>query len=329
MQARLKRPMQHDQVVNEQILRELAEMREIMTTRREGARRQLDEAIEEAGKTPFAEEIQLAGIPPKCSLPAFTNIFDETTCAIQHIKAYVRSLLQWEDHDAVLCEYFPASLSGATLKWFDGLHTGTIRSFNHLQSILRGAYISNNVLRPGIEQEEYIVLEEKQKEMESYPMANTNTKARKASLLPKITNTIASTSQGRHKKAINEYQQKLVAMGSRDKEEWEREKYFNNRGGNNKIQRHDNTPEGYGGQKKYFNQGQRGHKVVWEPTKMPHLNATIKKIWESIIFMEETPAPPNAENEPPQGRRSRELCAYHRFHGHTTNNCRDTKKIIL
>ncbi|XP_026437512.1 uncharacterized protein LOC113335710 [Papaver somniferum] len=62
---------------------------------------------------------------------------------------------------------------------------------------------------------------------------------------------------------------------------------------------------------------------------MPYLNATIEKIWETITFMEEIPAPPNAGNEPPPGRRNREFCAYHRFHGHTTNNCRDIKKVIL
>ncbi|XP_026452217.1 uncharacterized protein LOC113352633 [Papaver somniferum] len=279
-QARLKRPMQQDQVVNEQILREFVEMREMMTTRREGGRIQLDEEIEEAGKTPFARQIQMAGIPPKCNLPAFTNIFDGTTCAIQHIKAYVRTLLQWEDHDAFLYKYFPASLSREALKWFEGLPTGTIRSFNHLQSIFLGEYINNNVLRPGIEQafglqrrtnedlrslttrwrtmcsemagrvdernlilalinalfatdflytqifriketismtelreyrEEYIALEQKQKEIESYPVTNTSTKAGNASLLPKITNTVESTSQGRYKKEINEDQQKMVA----------------------------------------------------------------------------------------------------------------------
>lgn len=87
IQARLKKPMPQDQVMNKQILRELAKMREMMTTRREGGRRQLDEAIEEVGKTPFATQIQMSGIPPKCSLPIFTNIYDGTTCAIQHIKA--------------------------------------------------------------------------------------------------------------------------------------------------------------------------------------------------------------------------------------------------
>ncbi|XP_026436653.1 uncharacterized protein LOC113334667 [Papaver somniferum] len=118
-------------------------------------------------------------------------------------------------------------------------------------------------------------------------------------------------------------------MGSRDQEEFERERHFNNRGGNNKIQILDNQPEGYGGKKQYYNQGKGSNKVVWEHIKIPHPNTTIEKIWEAITLMEEIPAPPNMGNEPPPGRRSGELCAYHRFHGQTTNNCRNVKKIIL
>ncbi|XP_026385194.1 uncharacterized protein LOC113280829 [Papaver somniferum] len=151
-QARLKRPMHQDtdQIMNKKILRELAEVRVMMTTRRDGGRRQLDEAIEEVGKTPFTRNIQIAGIPVKCVMPVFTNIFDGTTCAVQHIKAYRRFLLQWENNDAVLCKYFHASLTGEALKWFEGLPMETIRSFNHLQTIFLGAHIGNNVLRPGI-----------------------------------------------------------------------------------------------------------------------------------------------------------------------------------
>ncbi|XP_026384339.1 uncharacterized protein LOC113279911 [Papaver somniferum] len=62
---------------------------------------------------------------------------------------------------------------------------------------------------------------------------------------------------------------------------------------------------------------------------MPHLNTAIDKIWEAVILMEDIPEPPNMGNETPPGRRSRELCAYHRFLGHTTSNCRNVKKITL
>ncbi|XP_026459190.1 uncharacterized protein LOC113359832 [Papaver somniferum] len=376
-QARLKRPMQQDayQLMSEEILRELVEMREMMTLRRDGGRRQLDEAIEEAGKTPFARQIQLAAVPAKCILPVFTNIFDGSTCEIHHIRAYSLSLLQWEENDAVLCKYFPASLTGEALQWFEGLPVGRIRSFHHLQNLFLGQYIRNNMLRLGIEkvfslrrrtneilrslttrwrsmfsemagrvdernlilafinalfatdllytqifrvkdaitmaelrkyQEEYIALEEKKREMES--------------------------SQANQGKMLMEEEQNLVAIGTADQEELERqyiEKQFNNRGGNNKIQRLDNQPEGYGGQKQYYNQGPGGNKVVWEQIKMSHLNTAIDKIWEAVILMEDIPEPPNVGNEPPPWRRSNEFCAYHRFHGHTTSNYRNVKKIIL
>ncbi|XP_026380319.1 uncharacterized protein LOC113275094 [Papaver somniferum] len=126
-------------------------MREMMKGRRDSGRRQLDEAIGEAGRTPFARQIQLAVIPPKCNLPVFTNIFNGSTCAVHHIRAYSRSLLNWEENDAVLCKYFPASLTGEALQWFEGFPVGTIQSFHHLQNIFLGQYISNNMLRPGIE----------------------------------------------------------------------------------------------------------------------------------------------------------------------------------
>ncbi|XP_026432294.1 uncharacterized protein LOC113329658 [Papaver somniferum] len=240
-------------------------------------RRQLEEAIKEEAKTPFARYIQLVTIPTKCTLPTFHNIFDGSTCEVQHIKAYILGLLQWEDNDAVLCKYFPASLTGEALKWFDGFPVGSIRSFQHFQSLFLGQYISNNMLMQGIEkvfilqrrtneslramttrwrtmcsemagrvdernlilafinalfptdlfytrifrmkdritkaelreyQEECIAVEEKQRDMESYPVAVANAKEGNTSLFPRITNTIASNSQGNMEKATAEDKQK-------------------------------------------------------------------------------------------------------------------------
>ncbi|XP_026379641.1 uncharacterized protein LOC113274479 [Papaver somniferum] len=319
-QAILKRHMQQDldQTMSEEILREMTELREMMTARKNSGRRQLEEAVEEAGKTPFARKIQIAIIPPKCNLHVFTSIFDGSTCAVQHIKAYSRSLLEYEENDAMLCKYFPASLTGEALQWFEGLLVGTIRSFRHLQNIFVGQYISNNMSRPGIEtafglrrrfneslchlttrwrtmcsemirrvderflilafvnalfptdllytqifrikdtitmselrefQEEYTALEEKQRDMESYPVAMPNANIVNASLLPRMTNVVVSTSQGNQGKNNTEMEQKLVAMGSADQEEFEREykeAQSQARGRNNKIQRMDNPMEGYG-----------------------------------------------------------------------------------
>ncbi|XP_026459984.1 uncharacterized protein LOC113360728 [Papaver somniferum] len=201
------------------------------------------------------------------------SMFDGSTCAVQHIKAYSRSLLQWEENDAVLCKYFPSRLTGEALQWFEGLPVGTIISFRHLQNVFLGQYISNNMSRPGIEtafglrrrvneilrhlttrwrtmcsemerrvderffilafvnalfptdllytqifrikdtitmselrefQEEYIALEEKQRDMESYPVAMPNANTGNAILLPRMTNVVASTTQGNQGKKNTE-----------------------------------------------------------------------------------------------------------------------------
>ncbi|XP_026452389.1 uncharacterized protein LOC113352837 [Papaver somniferum] len=258
-QARLKRPIREDldQTLSEEILREMAELREMITGRRNGGRRQLEEAVEEAGKTPFTRKIQM-----------------------------------WENNDAVMCNYFAASLAGEAMKWFEGIPVETIGSFHHLHNVFLGQYISNNMSRPGIEmafglrrrineslrhlatrwrtmcsemtrrvnerylilaffnalfptdllytqifrindtitmselrefQEEYIAPEEKQRHMESYPIAVPDAKSENASLLPRMTNSVASTSQGNQGKNVTEMEQKLIAMGSADQQEFERE----------------------------------------------------------------------------------------------------------
>ncbi|XP_026415792.1 uncharacterized protein LOC113311154 [Papaver somniferum] len=178
-------------------------------------------------------------------------------------------------------------------------------------------------------QEEYIALEEKQRDMESYPVAITSEKIGNASLLPRMAK-IASTSQGSKEKLIVEYQQKQVSMSSRYQEMYEqeyKERKYSNHGGNNKVASYDNHGDGYGGNRRYYNQG-ANYRVCAE-IRMPPLNTTVDKVWEVVILMKDIAPPPNLGKEPPSGKRSKELCAYHRFHVHTTSNCKKIQRIIL
>ncbi|XP_026443453.1 uncharacterized protein LOC113343514 [Papaver somniferum] len=109
------------------------------------------EAIEEAGKSSFTYEIMYADIPEKCVLPTLPSIFSGSESTVHHLKQYTLSLMQWGRNYAVLCRYFPASLAGETLAWFDGLPERSISSFKELQRIFLTTYITNNMLRPGIE----------------------------------------------------------------------------------------------------------------------------------------------------------------------------------
>ncbi|XP_026377998.1 uncharacterized protein LOC113272368 [Papaver somniferum] len=138
---------------NQAILRQLEELRATMndSNRRGGGRMKLVEATEEAERSPFSHEILQAPFPTKFTLPIFSSIFDGTRNAIQHMKSYNLTLLQWLQYKAVMCKYFPMSLTREALSWFDNLHEGSITSFAQLQRLFLENYISNNLLRAGIE----------------------------------------------------------------------------------------------------------------------------------------------------------------------------------
>ncbi|XP_026431398.1 uncharacterized protein LOC113328532 [Papaver somniferum] len=204
---------------------------------------------------------------------------------VQHIKAYSQYLLQWEENDAVLCKYFPASLTGEALQWFEGLPVGTIRSLRHLQNVFLGQYIRKNMSRLGIETAFGLRrrVNESSRHLTTRWRTMCSEMARRVderylilafinALFPtdllytqifRIKDTIimselrefqeeyiavTCTLQGSQGKKITEIEQKLVAMGSAYQEELEREykeRQSHIRGRNNKIQRMDNPPEGY------------------------------------------------------------------------------------
>ncbi|XP_026408984.1 uncharacterized protein LOC113304138 [Papaver somniferum] len=126
-------------------------MRTLINNSRRGSKVQLAEAVEEADKSPFTYEIMYADIPAKCVLPTVPSIFSGSESVVHHLKQYTLSLMQWGRNDMVLCRYFPASLAGEALAWFDGLPERSISSFKDLQRIFLTTYITNNMLRPGIE----------------------------------------------------------------------------------------------------------------------------------------------------------------------------------
>ncbi|XP_026440707.1 uncharacterized protein LOC113339690 [Papaver somniferum] len=137
--------------LNQEVLNELRDMRDLINNSRRGGRVQLAEAIEEADKSPLTYEIMHTNIPEKCVLPTLASIFSGSESAARHLKQCTLSMMQWGRNDAVLCRYFPASLTGEALTWFDGLPEKSISSFKDLQRIFLTTYISNNLLRPVIE----------------------------------------------------------------------------------------------------------------------------------------------------------------------------------
>lgn len=112
---------------NQAILQQLEELKAAMknNSRRGGGKMKLAESIEETERSPFSRDILKAPIPAKCALLTFSSIFDGTGNSIQHMKAYNLTLMPWAQHQAVLCKYFPASLTGEASLWFDNLSEGS------------------------------------------------------------------------------------------------------------------------------------------------------------------------------------------------------------
>ncbi|XP_026451051.1 uncharacterized protein LOC113351247 [Papaver somniferum] len=137
---------------NQTILQQLEELKEAMENNNEqGGKTKMAESIEEAERSPFSQEILQALILAKCALPTFSSIFHGTGNAVQHMKAYNLTLMPWAQHQAMLCKYFPASLTGEASLWFDNLCEGSVTSFTQLKTLFLGNYIINNRAKVGIE----------------------------------------------------------------------------------------------------------------------------------------------------------------------------------
>ncbi|XP_026414148.1 uncharacterized protein LOC113309844 [Papaver somniferum] len=103
------------------------------------------------GRSPFCENLLRLPFPKKCSLPTFTSPFTETGDAIEHLRTYRMTLIQWDHHDVILCKFFPASLRDADLMWFNNLPKGSVKSFEHLSELFLETYIHNSRVRPEVD----------------------------------------------------------------------------------------------------------------------------------------------------------------------------------
>ncbi|XP_026430773.1 uncharacterized protein LOC113327866 [Papaver somniferum] len=334
--------------LNQEVLNELRDMRALINNSRRGGRVQLAEAIEEADKSPFTYEIMHAEIPEKCVLPTLASIFSGLESAVQHLKQYTLSLMQWGRNDAVLCRYFPASLAGEELSWFYGLPEKSISSFKDLQRIFLMTYISNNLLRPGIE----TLFNLRRRPMESLRGLVTRWRTVCSELAGRVdernfilpfVNALIPTDllytqifiirNSITMNELREYQEEYIALEEKQRQSGDQEWIDQQRYEDSKRRNHE--PRSYNaGYQPRNNQGPRygersSNAPIFEDVKLPRLNTTVEKVWEAIVLTEEIPPPPNFGREPPSGSRSHEFCKYHRFHGHHTIDCRNVRRIIL
>ena len=91
----------------------------------------MSRALRKAIRSPFLNEIERAGMPDRFTHPPF-NCYDGKTDPVEHVSHYIQMMSLHTHNNALMCKVFPSSLGPTTLRWFNGLRKGSIRSFSEL-----------------------------------------------------------------------------------------------------------------------------------------------------------------------------------------------------
>ncbi|KAI5424556.1 hypothetical protein KIW84_030655 [Lathyrus oleraceus] len=86
-------------------------------------------------------------IPIKFKVPDFEK-YKGNTCPLSHLVMYARKISTQTDNDQLLIHYFQDSLSGAAVRWYMGLESSNIRSFNGLGEAFVKQYKYNVDMAP-------------------------------------------------------------------------------------------------------------------------------------------------------------------------------------
>ncbi|XP_023871636.1 uncharacterized protein LOC111984241 [Quercus suber] len=91
----------------------------------------MSRALRGASPSPFSDDIERAQMPSRFTHLPF-NIYDEKTNSVEHVNHYIHMMSLHSHNDALMCKVFPSSLGPSALRWFNGLHKGSIHTFAEL-----------------------------------------------------------------------------------------------------------------------------------------------------------------------------------------------------
>src|ERR1044072_718534 len=86
-------------------------------------------------------------IPAKFKVPDFEK-YKGNSCPQSHLMMYARKMSTYNDDHQLLIHYFQDSLTGAALKWYMGLDSARIKTFNDLGKAFVQQYKFNLDMAP-------------------------------------------------------------------------------------------------------------------------------------------------------------------------------------
>ena len=108
----------------------------------------MSKALNQIFKLPFTHWIEEGRLPWQFTQPSFT-MYNSRTDPVEHVNHFNQRMDVHSKNEPLMCKVFPSSLGPVTMRWFDGLKTGSIDSFKELTQVFESRFITcNRVPRP-------------------------------------------------------------------------------------------------------------------------------------------------------------------------------------
>ena len=101
----------------------------------------MKKALSQISKSPFTRGIEKAKPPRRFHQPTFP-MYNEHTDPVEHVSQFKQKMAVHSQDEALLYRVFPFSLGLMPMRWFDGLRTNSINSFNQLTQLFCSQFIT-------------------------------------------------------------------------------------------------------------------------------------------------------------------------------------------
>ncbi|XP_026428943.1 uncharacterized protein LOC113324875 [Papaver somniferum] len=311
--------------------------------------------MQEAGQSPLSENLLKLSFLRKCSLQTFTAPLTGTGDTVEHLRTYRMTLTQWDHYDVVLCKFFPASLRDEALMWFNNLPKVSVVSFAHLSELFLETYMHNIRVRSQVvvlfqisrapnESLRSLVTRWRKlcdkigKVPEAYAILGFKNSLRKTDpIFARIYETMPKFFG-----KLREIQEDYIALEELQDGTYDMMVKGTSRGENVVEPQNPKIPAQGAGRSnngstqfdKYYTGGWKGrdqaqqNKGKFVDPVYTKLNTPISEIHKKIDGMHKITYPWNRGQQPERAKNITEFCEFHQFHIHTTDSCRDLKKMV-
>ncbi|XP_057523889.1 uncharacterized protein LOC130803706 [Amaranthus tricolor] len=241
------------------------------------------------------------------------TVFDGTSCPEEHLMAYKKLMLLYTTNPALWCKFFPNTLTGVDLTWYNSLPGRSIHTFAQLESKFLGHFVAS-----------------RRQEKSNFHLlsitAEGNGFGRISRLkCPDQRNEGSKAEVLAHdpKKRKSEKEDPTFShQSSRNREE------HSSRRDRNYMSRRPEPPSDMGPPRSkhiYVTEGEARTRNLLDGGNDPMFNRNRKDIFFAI--RDELPTPPPTTT-PSDCRNYNLWCDYHKEHGHTLVQCRELKRIL-